>query len=313
MIKTIILDTDMGGDVDDAIALSLAMRAPEIDLALVTTVSADTIVRARIARKLLQLDGHDGVMVAAGCSRPLLRRSSPQLDGHEGRGLLLDERDGLPIAEGHAIDYIIKLIMSCSEPPTLVTVGPLTNIALAVIKEPAIIQRVAEVVIMGGYIYPAVVGNQVLGVKADYNLVCDPEATQIVLEAGWPIVLVPIEITTRVWFDDADRARLRSAGTPLADALSTQIDIWLQVLKQALTQPGSWPPEAARAFLHDPLALATAFDHRFVTLTPLHIRVYMEDGVPRTLPDPLKTPNMLVATDVDAPAFRRFLLDRMTA
>ncbi|MHB1356951.1 MAG: nucleoside hydrolase [Anaerolineae bacterium] len=312
MTKTIILDTDMGGDVDDAIALSLAMRSPEINLALVTTVYADTVLRARVARKLLQLDGHDGVMVAAGCERPLLRRSVPKLDGHEGRGLLANEQDGLPIEQGHAIDYIIKLIMTSSEPPTLVTIGPLTNIALAIIREPAIIQRVAEVVIMGGYIYPAVVGHQVLGVKADYNLVCDPEATQIVLEAGWPIVLVPIEITTRVWFDDADRECLRNAGTVLTDALSAQIDIWIKVLKQSLSQPSSWPPEAARAFLHDPLALATAFDRRFVTLTPMHIRVLMEDGVPRTLPDPLKETNMLVATDVDAPAFRQFLLERLT-
>lgn len=312
MTKTIILDTDIGGDVDDALALSLAMRSPEINLALVTTVHADVVLRARVARKLLQMDGHDAVTVAAGCDRPLLRRSTPQMDGHEGRGLLVDERDGLPIAPDHAVDYIIKLIMSSPEPPTLVTIGPLTNIALAIIKEPAIIQRVAEVVIMGGYVYPAVVGGQVLGLKADYNLVSDPEATQLVLEAGWPIVLVPIEITTRVWFDDADRQRLRSAGTPLADALSTQIDIWLDVLERVIPQT-QLPREYVRAFLHDPLAVATAFDRRFVQLTPLHIRVVLEQGITRTLPDPLKEPNMLVATEVDAPAFRHYLLERLIA
>lgn len=312
MTKTIILDTDIGGDVDDALALSLAMRSPEINLALVTTVHADVVLRARVARKLLQMDGHDAVTVAAGCDRPLLRRSTPQMDGHEGRGLLVDERDGLPIAPDHAVDYIIKLIMSSPEPPTLVTIGPLTNIALAIIKEPAIIQRVAEVVIMGGYVYPAVVGGQVLGLKADYNLVSDPEATQLVLEAGWPIVLVPIEITTRVWFDDADRQRLRSAGTPLADALSTQTDIWLDVLERVIPQT-QLPHEYVRAFLHDPLAVATAFDRRFVQLTPLHIRVVLEQGITRTLPDPLKEPNMLVATEVDAPAFRHYLLERLIA
>jgi purine nucleosidase len=312
MTKTIILDTDIGGDVDDAIALSLAMRSPEINLALVTTVHADSILRARVARKLLRLGGHDAVTVAAGCNRPLLRRSNPQLDGHEGRGLLVDASDGLPIAAGHAIDYIIKLIMESSEPPTLVTIGPLTNIALALIKEPAIIQRVAEVVIMGGYVYPAILDGHVLGPRTDYNLVTDPEATQLVLEAGWSIVLVPIEITTRVWFDDADRERLRSAGTPLASALSTQIDIWLKVLERIIPV-AQLPHEFLRAFLHDPLTVATAFDRRFVTLTPLHIRVLMEDGIPRTLPDPLKEPNMLVATDVDAPAFRRLILDRLTA
>lgn len=312
MTKTIILDTDIGGDVDDALALSLAMRSPEINLALVTTVHADVVLRARVARKLLQMDGHDAVTVAAGCDRPLLRRSTPQMDGHEGRGLLVDERDGLPIAPDHAVDYIIKLIMSSPEPPTLVTIGPLTNIALAIIKEPAIIQRVAEVVIMGGYVYPAVVGGQVLGLKADYNLVSDPEATQLVLEAGWPIVLVPIEITTRVWFDDADRQRLRSAGTPLADALSTQIDIWLDVLERVIPQT-QLPHEYVRAFLHDPLAVATAFDRRFVQLTPLHIRVVLKQGITRTLPDPLKEPNMLVATEVDAPAFRHYLLERLIA
>jgi purine nucleosidase len=312
MTKSIILDTDIGGDVDDAIALCLAMRSPEIKLALVSTVHANAVLRARIARKLVQIDGHEGVIIAAGCDRPLLRRTTPQLDGHEGRDLLFGDQDGLPIARGHAVDYIINLIMESAEPPTLVTIGPLTNIALALIKEPAIVQRVAEVVIMGGYVYPAAIGGQVLGPAADYNLVTDPEATQLVLEAGWPIVLVPIEITTRVWLNDTDREILREAGTPLTKTLSSLIDIWIDVLKQALSQPGSWPPDAARAFLHDPLALTTAFDRRFVTLTPLHIRVLLEGGIPRTLPDPLKEPNMLVATDVDAPGFRRFVLERLT-
>lgn len=313
MVQRIILDTDIGGDVDDLLALALALRSPEIELSLVTTVFSDSVLRARIARKLLMMEGQEHIPVAAGCNLPLMRRHTPGLDGHEGRDFLQDERDGLPIHPGHAADHLVSAIMDADQPPVLVTIGPLTNVALALIKEPDIARRVREVVVMGGYVYPAAFGKQLFGVRADYNLVADPEAAELVLGAGWPLTLVPIEVTTRVWFNDDDREELRSAGTPLALALSRQIDNWISLLQRVLSQPSSWPSEAALAFLHDPLTVATAFEPRFVTLTPMHIDVRMQDGVPRTIPDPLKPPNMRVATDVDAPAFRRWLLGRLTA
>ncbi|MHB9034522.1 MAG: nucleoside hydrolase [Anaerolineae bacterium] len=311
MRPEILLDTDIGGDVDDALALALALRSPEIHLALITTVFADSVLRARIARKIVSLANIVGIPVVAGCNLPLLRRYIPTLDGHEGRDLILDDEDGLPITPGYAVDHLVTHIMEAAEPPILVTIGPLTNVALALVKEPAIAKRVREVVIMGGYVYPAQFAGHIFPPRTDYNLVADPEAARLVLEAGWPITLVPIEITTQVWLDNNERAELRAAGSPLALALSKQIDNWVAYLEHALIGSTSWPREAAVAFLHDPLALATAFEHRFVTLTALHIRVEMEDGVPRTLPDPLKEPNMQVVTRVDAQAFKRWLLDRL--
>ena len=149
--------------------------------------------------------------------------------------------------------------------------------------------------------------------STDFNLIIDSEAARIVLQAPWQqITLVPVETTLQVWFDDDDRAALRAAGTPLTSALSIQIDHWLDYLHTKAGEPGSWEYETERAYLHDPLALAAVFEPRFLTFTPMHIRVEIQDGLLRTLAVDGQLPNMLVATAVDAPGFRQWMLERLT-
>jgi purine nucleosidase len=311
-----IFDTDIGTDVDDALALALAARSPEVDLLAVTTNCGDPALRARIARKILSLAGRDDVPVAAGCGPVLLRTAPCFTMGHEGQGILESETDGTPYAPQHAVDLLVDRIREAPEKPTIVTIGPVTNIALAIIKEPWIIDRVAELVIMGGCLYPerVSVGDDIIppefAPRMEHNLGSDPEAAQVVLGAGIPTILVPVEVTNKVWLTESDRATLREAGTPLTHTLSAAVDIWIEAFRSFVPAWGL-PESLARAYLHDPLAVVTAFDQRFVELEPMHVRVELGEPWLRTIREPGEEPNAEVAVSVDAPAFRAFFLERV--
>ena len=312
----IILDTDIGTDVDDALALALAARSPEVELLAVTTACGDAALRARIARKVLSLAGRDDVPVAAGCGPSLLRTNPGFMLGNEGKGILESAVDGTPYSPRHAVDLLVDRIREAPGKPTLVVVGPVTNIALAIIKEPWIIERVKEIVIMGACLYPerVSVGGDVIpesiAPRLEHNLGSDPEAAEVVLGAGIPTVLVPVEVTTKVWLTDEDRSILRGADTPLTDALSAAVDIWVDTIQDFLPSWGL-PARFGRAYLHDPLALVTAFDRRFVEIEPMHVRLERGGLWLRTIREPGKEPNAEVAVSVDAPAFRAFFLDRV--
>ena len=123
----IILDTDIGTDVDDALALTLAVRSPEIDILAVTTVGAEARVRGRIARKLLRVLGRDEIPVAAGCDHRLNGTEFQPMPISGARGFIDTERDGLELREQHAVDLIIDLLQAADTKITLVLIGPVTN------------------------------------------------------------------------------------------------------------------------------------------------------------------------------------------
>lgn len=311
----LLMDTDIGTDVDDSLALALAAHSPEIDLLGVTTVAGDTALRARIARKILTLAGKDNVPVAAGCGTNLLQTKSRLMRGHEGKGILETKTDGMPYSREHAVDFMIEQIKRAPGKSTVVTIGPLTNLALAIIKEPWITDRFEQLVIMGGCVYPDQMCQR-LGVttkvarRMEYNLGVDPEADQVVFDAGVPMIMVPVEVTSQVWMNDDDRAKLRAWNTPLAQTLSTAIDIWVSVFRDLAIAQGL-PPDFARPYLHDPLALTTAFRRQFVKLETMHIRLENRERQLCTIRDTEKKPNMEVALSVDAAAFRAFLVGRL--
>jgi len=315
-MKQIIIDTDIGTDVDDALALALAARSPEIELLGVTTACGDAALRARIARKILSLAGKEEIPVAAGCGPSLLRTNPGFMLGHEGEGILEGDEDGTPYYPEHAVDLLVDKIKEAPEKLTIVTIGPVTNVALAIIKEPWIIERVERLVIMGACLYPERVGGgkveipEQLAARMEHNLGIDPEAAEVVLGAGIPTVLVPAEVTYSVWLTDQDRSTLRGINTPLANTLSTAVDIWVEVFQKFFPTLGL-PASLGRAYLHDPLAVATAFDRRFVEIEPMHVRLERREGALRTLREPGKEPNAEVAVSVDGAAFRAFFLERM--
>jgi purine nucleosidase len=299
----IVLDTDVGTDVDDAIAIALLLATPELDLRALTTVSGDVVLRARIAKKLLTLGGRGDVPVAAGVREPILRQRTFLWLGHEGRGIV-DAGEALSLAPAHAVDLLIETV--ARERPHLVTIGPLSNLAVAIMKEPSIIAAIPHLTVMGGSL-----GRRPGMPSTEYNLGGDAEAAQLVLSAGIPTTLVPLDVTLQVYLTTTELARLRAAHSRLVQTVCDAIDVWAPIHAAFFGATRTFEPNTV-AFLHDPLALATVFDRSCVTMEPLQLRPAIVDGVFRFLPD-AGAPEFEVAVGVDAPRFVDLLVRRLLA
>jgi purine nucleosidase len=237
----IILDTDIGDDIDDALALALALQSPELDVRAVTTVIDDTENRTRLAWKELGLYGRHDVPVATGASEPLL---DPRRTGVAPQFRVLTDADTVPAAaRRRAADLIIDTLMAAPRPITLVPIGPLTNIALALKSEPRIKGKIARIVLMGGAFNMLV---------QEYNIWRDRVAAEIVFSSGVPITAVGLDVTTRCKLEGADLARLRAADNPASRFLVKLIELWQD------GHSGQYPT------LHDPLAVAVAFESHLV-------------------------------------------------
>lgn len=254
-VKPIILDTDIGTDVDDCLALALCLASPELELAAVTTVYGDARLRARIVLKLLALRGLHDVPVAAGAEKPLLDRVPIYWEGHEGQGLLTPEDNALaPVAE-HAADLIVRLVLAQPGELILIAIGPLTNVALAMLKEPRLADALGGLIIMGGVIG----GKNALHLPwTEHNFRADPEAAQIVLASGAPMAIVPLDITTQVRIRPVGVARIAAADTPFHIAVADQVRQYPRY------QANGW------TYLHDPLAVATVIRPDLVKWESLH-------------------------------------------
>ena len=202
MPEKIILDCDPGHD--DAVALMLAHGSPAIDLLAVTTVMGNQTIEkvTRNALAVARVIGLDSVPFARGSERPLVREveTAPDIHGESGLdGPVLPE-PAIELDGRHAVDLIIDTVMA-HEPGTvtLVPTGALTNIALAVRREPRIVERVKQVVLMGGGVH---IGNW--SATSEFNIVIDPEAAHIVFTAGWPLTMVGLDVTMATAFTAAD-------------------------------------------------------------------------------------------------------------
>ena len=249
-MKKIILDCDPGHD--DAIALLLAWGNPQIDLLAVTTVvgnqTLDKVTRNALA--VARIANITGVPFAAGCPRPLVRNIEVAPDIHGDSGLdgpVLPEPH-LQLDSRHAVDLIIETVMA--HPPgsvTLVPTGGLTNIAMAVRKEPRIAERVKEVVLMGGGYH---VGNW--SAVAEFNIKIDPEAAHIVFNEKWPLTMVGLDLTHQALATPAVCERIAALGTRPAAFVGELLAFFGRMYRQA--QGFSAPP------VHDPCAVAYVID-----------------------------------------------------
>ncbi len=303
----ILLDTDPG--IDDALALFLALASPEVQLEAITTVSGNVGVASttRNALSLLEFLGRTDIPVARGSDRPLLRRHTDAAYVHGDNGLggvQLPEPHLQPVAQ-HAVDMIIERILAAPGEITLVPIGPLTNIALAVRREPRIAQQVREVVIMGGAL--RVPGNVTPG--AEFNIYVDPHAAHIVFHAGWPMRLVALDVTMQ--------ARLpRSQVDALAQTQSRVGPLIQQMLAYYFDVFG--PRYGVTKFhMHDPLCLVAAFQPDLLTWQPVYVDVELEGKLTTgqtvayfNQPD-APPANMQVATGVNETAFIEMFLERM--
>jgi inosine-uridine nucleoside N-ribohydrolase len=231
----IVLDTDIGTDIDDAWALGYVLKSPTLDLVGVTIADGDTAARARLACKLLARLGRTDVAVAAG------RRTAAVPADHIDYQFAWAEdfRDYAPVSTP-AVDFLADLIRRNPNQLTLVAVGPLHNIGDLVRLHPDVVPLVKRVVLMSG----SIGANAFSAVAvAEWNVkLAIPEA-QAVYAAAWPVTIVPLDSTTYVRLEDNERDALRNARTPLTVALETLLRLWTE-------RPSS------RMTLHDQLALA---------------------------------------------------------
>ena len=303
MGRRIVLDTDIGTDVDDALALALALASPELELVAVTTVSGDTALRARIAARLLALAGRTDVPVHAGCAEPLGGTAGFAWFGHEGDGILDRSRDA--VAPEPAVDALLRLFRE-QDGLELVTIGPLTNVAVALERAPELAGRIARLTAMGGWLREVVIGGNRLPPAVDYNLCSDPVASRRVLSAGIPTRLVSADATVRVWLTDADVVALERSGSDLHAALARAVRVWSPRQRDLFAGLGAPLPAGNAAFLHDPLAIACAHDESFCTIEELAIEPVTIDGVFRSRVCASGAPGtfrMRCATAVDAARF----------
>ena len=257
MVRKIILDCDPGHD--DAVALLLAVGNPNIDVVGVTTVggnqSLDKVTYN--ARAVLEKAHATQIPVHAGCGRPLIRplKDAANIHGETGLDGVILPVSSRPLDEGHAVNWIIDTIMN-SEPGsiTLVPTGPLTNIALAVRMEPRIVERVKEVVLMGGGYH---VGN--CGPVAEFNIFTDPEAAHIVFNASWHrLTMVGLDLTHQALCTPEVQHRIEGIGTDLAWFVSGLMDFFRKTYRDdaSFVDPPVHDP-CTVAYLIDPSIVAT--------------------------------------------------------
>jgi purine nucleosidase len=297
-----ILDTDIGTDVDDCLALALILNSPEIALEGVTCVYGDVGLRARMVLKLLALRARTDIPVMAGVEKPLLGLRSVYWEGHEGEGILEpgDEAKFIPAPE-YAPDFIIRMVMENPGQIHLIAIAPLTNIAMAFLREPKLAQNLAHLTIMGGVARGL---NRLDLPYAEHNIVCDPEAAHIVFSSGAPISIVPLDLTTLVRVNRDGLTRIRAHGTPFHLAVADQLERYPRFRTQGWTN------------LHDPLAVGSIIDPTFLTWQPVQVEVETSGRVSAgaTWFRALKeggTSNTRVAVGVDAARFERFFIERL--
>ena len=225
MARKIIIDTDPGQD--DAVAILLALASPELEVLGITAVAGNVplALTERNARIVCEIAGRPDMRVYAGCDRPMQRKlvTAEHVHGKSGLdGIELFEPE-MALQSGHAVDFLIDTLRR--EAPgtvTLCPLGPLTNIATAFTRAPDIVNRVAEIVLMGGAYFE--VGN--ITPAAEFNIYVDPEAADIVFRAGVPLVVVPLDVTHKALTSRAWIEGLRAMGTRVGSAVAGLTDFF---------------------------------------------------------------------------------------
>jgi inosine-uridine nucleoside N-ribohydrolase len=259
--KRVIIDTDPG--TDDAMAIILALNSPELKVEALTVVPGNVDGKQGLenALKIVSLAGRCDVIVAGGAQHPLNQKLITAQYWHGINGLAGVE---LPPTKCKADprfgpDLIIEMVHKYPHEVTLIPVGPLTNIALAVSKDPSIASLVKDIVIMGG----SITGGNVDG-AAEANIYNDPEAAQIVFNAGWMVTMVGSDVGERTLITRKYLVKLQSSHGPQSDFIAKIADFYLNRSEKS---------GYSGAAMYDPLAVGTAIDPTLVTLKDMHVDV----------------------------------------
>jgi len=259
--RRVIIDTDPG--TDDAMAIILALNSPEFKVEALTVVPGNVEAWQGLenALKIVSLAGRCDVVVAAGAQHPLNQKLITAQYWHGKNGLANIElpRSKCKADPRFGPDLIIELVHKYPHEITLIPIGPLTNIALAVSKDPSIVGLVKDIVIMGG----SISGGNVNG-AAEANVYNDPEAAQIVFNAGWMVTMVGSDVGERTLITRKHLQELQATHGPQNDFISGIADFYL-----ARSEQGGY----SGAAMYDPLAVGIALDPSLGTLKEMHVDV----------------------------------------
>jgi purine nucleosidase len=306
MIQRVIIDTDIGTDVDDAYALAFLAKSPEIAIEAVTTVWADARLRARIAKKLLNLTGKTDIPVAVGEDMPLNPERPAFLMGHEGRGVF-SEGEELRVSDTPAAELIEALLKRYPKEIKVLLIGPQTNFGKLLSERPGLAPLIEEFVVMGGTPFYGPREIELFGERPiDYNLVTDPESARVVFEAGVPITMVGVNVTMPTLLKDHHLDRIRQHGTPMTDVLYSMTVEWLRIIGKNETP------------MHDSLAGAAAFTLDFLDTMMLNVAIETKGDLTAGLTvvnryDNEEWNKVRVAYDAKYLDFIEFMMERILA
>lgn len=293
----IIIDTDIGDDVDDALSLTLALVSPEIELCGITTVYKNVGMRSALACAILKVFGSYGkIPVLPGYSQPIRYHVDDSIVPHQCRNLPEDACvSGKP---REAVDFIIQSV--ADDPDTvIVAIGPMTNIGMAVKLAPDIMRK-ARIVAMGGAftaVYP------------EYNIMCDPEAADIMINSGANISMIGLDVTTKCVLTKEDEALIAQQKSEEGRYLASLSSIWLETSK------------SKKITLHDPLTVAYLIKPGLLSMRKEPLRIELEGTFTRGLTAVCRTPFrqrepypdsvVNIADDVDSSGMRDLLFSRV--
>ena len=323
--RRIILDTDPG--VDDAMAIFLALRSPELKVEAITAVSGNVPLELTLpnALRLVEIAGRTDIPIAGGASVPLVRRliTAKYVHGDNGLGGVDFPAPKIKPAAETATELISRLVHENPGQITIVAVGPLTNIATVLRADPEIARLIPEIVIMGGSLSG---GN--ITPSAEFNLYVDPEAARIVFGAGIPLTMVGLDVTEKVLLGEEHVQVLERGQSPISQAAG-------KIMRATLTR-AHHGIDATVIAMHDPLTVASLIDPKLLKLADYYVEVETEGELtagmtvgyahaPVRYSAPMATaapvqpdgdisfhPNARVAVGVDAERFFNLLIPRLS-
>lgn len=264
--KKLILDCDPGHD--DAVAILMAANNPALELLGITVVAGNQTLEKteRNARRVAQWLGLE-VPVHAGCGRPMVRDKVTAGDIHGESGL-----DGpvfppltYPLAEEHAVPYLVRTLLDSDGDVTVVTTGPMTNLAMALRLEPRIAEKIAGIVLMGG---SCGAGN--VSPAAEFNILADPEAAHVCFTAGRPVTMVGLDVTRKALCYPSVVERMGRVGGPASELFVALMGHFCRTQKEVFGWEGG--P------LHDPVTIAYLTDPAVLKVQPMNVRIDIDHG-----------------------------------
>lgn len=283
----VILDTDIGGDIDDAYALAQVLHSPELNLLGVTTVAGDTVARARLAAKLLVVAGRPEIPVYAGTS------TAPQ---YIAQTEWAKDFTSPALHLNGGVEFLREQVKAHPGKITLIAIGELTNIAALLDAEPGIGAKIKAIALMGGSVRRGYAPGS--APEPEWNIKSNIAAARTVFTSGVPLLIAPLDSTADLKLTPEWRVKIFARGTPLNDALASLDFIWLHT--------NTWKGDMPTLF--DELAVALVATPDLVPLTPLHLEI-ADDGLTREIAD--RAPNARVALTSKPAAFLEYFTGRL--